>query len=161
MTSWLHTCIRDSLKTKLNTRRQWRFGEIFGAESPRLDNAFAVGDRHGFSPVPMKIPFSTAIPIFSAYSPTRRCGIRVIQYPPTSKRLELDYWLDTFGGELGEPETIRELVIACSLSDEAATRASELMEMWCMQEEIVESQAYVRVFDYGPTEIPIALAASC
>ena len=27
-------------------------------------------------------------PIFSAYSPERRCGIRVIQYPPESDHLE-------------------------------------------------------------------------
>jgi len=105
--------------------------------------------------------FMDGNPMFSAYSPTRRCGIRVIQYPPTSNQLEFDYWLDTFGGELGEPETIRELVIACALSEEAARRASELMEMWCSRGEIVESQPYVRVIDYALTEIPIALAASC
>ena len=53
-------------------------------------------------------------PIFSAYSPVTGCGIRVIQYPPASREVEFDYWLDTFGGKLGEPGVIRELVISCA-----------------------------------------------
>ena len=77
-------------------------------------------------------------PIFSAYSSERRCGIRIVQYPPTSNRLELDYWLDTFGGELGDPGTYRELVIACALSEESGRRALELMEAWSLHSEISE-----------------------
>lgn len=53
-------------------------------------------------------------PIFSAYSPVTGCGIRVIQYPTTSSAVEFGYWLDTFGGKLGEPGVIRELVISCT-----------------------------------------------
>ena len=77
-------------------------------------------------------------PIFSAYSPERRCGIRVIQYPPESDHLEFDWWLDTFGGPVTDPQAIRELVIACALSKEASRRAFELMEEWCIRGEITE-----------------------
>ncbi len=70
-------------------------------------------------------------PIFSAYSPVTGRGIRVIQHPPASSELEFDYWLDTFGGKLGEPGVIRELVISLRLSDEAARRALELLAEWC------------------------------
>lgn len=69
-------------------------------------------------------------PIFSAFNPETRCGIRIIQYPPESDRVEFDWWLDTFGGPATDPHAIRELVIACALSEEAAERAMELMEKW-------------------------------
>jgi hypothetical protein len=77
-------------------------------------------------------------PIFSAYSPEKRYGIRVIQYPPEADRLEFDWWLDTFGGPPTDPQAIRELVIACALSEEASRRAFELMEEWCVRGEIAE-----------------------
>lgn len=70
-------------------------------------------------------------PIFSAYNPETRYGVRVIQYPPESDHLEFDWWLDTFGGPATDPRAIRELVIACALSEEAADRAFELMQTWC------------------------------
>lgn len=75
-------------------------------------------------------------PIFSAWSPRERKGIRVIQYAPTSGGLEFDHWLDTFGGRLGDPDTVRTLTIACALSEEAAQRALELMNAWVWRDEI-------------------------
>ena len=51
-------------------------------------------------------------PIFSAYSPTTRRGIRVIQHLPTTDEIGISYWLDTLGDPLTDPENIRELVIA-------------------------------------------------
>jgi hypothetical protein len=99
-------------------------------------------------------------PIFSAYSASRHLGVRIIQYPPTSNHLEFDYWLDTFGGELGEQGVIRELVIACALSDEASEKAAELMEMWCARGEIVERFDRSVVYDttYAPILADAALA---
>jgi len=69
-------------------------------------------------------------PIFSAYSLRLRKGIRVIQHAPTEDQLELAFWLDTFGGPVTDPESIRELVIACALSDVAAIEAISLMNRW-------------------------------
>ena len=50
-------------------------------------------------------------PIFSAVSDDADKGIRIIQYEATSAEVELDFWLDTFGGDATQPGTIRELVI--------------------------------------------------
>jgi len=80
--------------------------------------------------------FMDGNPIFSAWSPRERKGIRVIQYAPTSGGLEFDHWLDTFGGRLGDPDTVRTLTIACALSEEAAQRALELMNAWVWRDEI-------------------------
>ena len=44
-------------------------------------------------------------PIFTAFSPILRRGIRVIQHAPSSGSLELDYWLDTFGGKITDPRS--------------------------------------------------------
>ena len=100
-------------------------------------------------------------PIFSAFSPTRLCGIRVIQYPPESPSLEFDSWLETFGGELGRPGVIRELVIACALSEEGAEQARELMAQWCWDEEIESRRFVVPTFDYGHAGSRLAVLSPC
>lgn len=69
-------------------------------------------------------------PIFTAVSEMQSKAIRVIQYEPTSQDAEIDFWFDTFGGEVREPKTIRELVIACALSTETAETARKLMSSW-------------------------------
>jgi len=69
-------------------------------------------------------------PIFTAVSDVQRKAIRVIQYEPGGDTLELDFWLDTFGGGPTDPRAIRELVIACALSVESAQRARELIASW-------------------------------
>jgi hypothetical protein len=69
-------------------------------------------------------------PIFTAVSEKFGKAIRVIQYEATTNPPEIDFWLDTFGGSNIEPVAIRELVIACALSDESARRASQLMSSW-------------------------------
>lgn len=69
-------------------------------------------------------------PIFSAYSPKLRKGIRVVQYQPESPDMECDYWLDTYGGEITDPQSINELVITCALSEESAMLARHLIESW-------------------------------
>src|SRR5687768_13727149 len=57
-----------------------------------------------FPPQPPK----DANPIFSAVSEMQKKGIRVIQYEPTAGDLELDFWLDTFGGPPTDPKAVRE-----------------------------------------------------
>jgi hypothetical protein len=70
-------------------------------------------------------------PIFSAYSPKLRKGIRVVQYPPASADdVECDYWLDTYGGDITDPQSIQELVITCALSEESARRSRRIIERW-------------------------------
>jgi len=74
--------------------------------------------------------FRDGNPIFSAYSPITQKGIRIIQHPPSSPNLEFEHWLDTFGGPLTDSEAIRELVIACALSEEASIYVLERMRDW-------------------------------
>lgn len=69
-------------------------------------------------------------PIFTAISERERKAIRVIQYEPTCHEAEIDFWLDTFGGDATESQAIRELVIACALSTETAETARKLMASW-------------------------------
>lgn len=76
------------------------------------------------------IPPQDGNPIFTAVSEPARKAIRIIQYAPTSSQLEFDFWLDSFGGKLIDPMSIRELVIACALSVEASRRALDLMSQW-------------------------------
>ncbi len=99
--------------------------------------------------------FMDGNPIFTAFTPGDQYAIRIIQYPPTSTNLEFDYWLDTFGGAATDPEAIRELVIACALSEEASTRAFELMENWVLCRGISISSSRSPVADYpviGPLD---------
>jgi hypothetical protein len=69
-------------------------------------------------------------PIFTAISDAQQKAIRVIQYEPTMDSMEFDFWIDNYGGNVIEPTSIRELVIACALSTESAQRAFDLMSSW-------------------------------
>lgn len=86
-------------------------------------------------------PMKDGNPIFTAVSEAERRGIRVIQCEPTCAEPEFDYWLDTFGGDADEQDTIRELVIACALSDETVRMASEVMSSWVRGEAILPTGA--------------------
>ena len=69
-------------------------------------------------------------PIFSAVSPAKRRGIRVIQHEPTSVKVEIQAWPDFVGGNFSDPEAIQELVISCALSEAAADLAMSLIRPW-------------------------------
>jgi hypothetical protein len=69
-------------------------------------------------------------PIFSAFSPVLRRGIRVVQQEPIEPGLDFQVWLDTFGGGPTDPDSVHELVIACVLSDVAAYHARTSMMTW-------------------------------
>ncbi|GAC1475312.1 MAG: hypothetical protein NVSMB9_27530 [Isosphaeraceae bacterium] len=75
-------------------------------------------------------------PIFSAYSPLSRRGIRIIQHPPTSDQVEFAFWLDTYGGSVTDPESIQELVISCALSDASSESAFSILNAWVEGEEL-------------------------
>jgi hypothetical protein len=77
-----------------------------------------------------KDAFMDGNPIFSAYSPPLQKAIRIIQHPPESEDLELEYWLDTYGGSLGDADAIEEIVVSCALSEEAAGHVLKLMQAW-------------------------------
>lgn len=81
-----------------------------------------------FQPLPPKL--GQGNPIFTAVSPTLRRGIRVIQHEPTVDSLEIQAWTDSFGGPITDPESIKELVISCALSNLAAGVATEMMKSW-------------------------------
>ena len=88
-------------------------------------------------------------PIFSAVSRTLARGIRIIQHEPTSGDLEIQAWPNRFGGNVGDPESIHELVIACALSDSAAAHAGLLMDQW------VNGQSNIFEDDRGKLLVPI------
>ncbi len=94
-----------------------RAGQREGWIRPWLQTAYANGT-----------PFRDGDPIFSAWSPSRKLGVRVIQNRPEGVGLGLDFWTDTFGDEWsGE---VRVLVIACELSSRTADLARELIGQW-------------------------------
>ncbi len=67
-------------------------------------------------------------PILSAVNPTRRLGVRIIQFEPPGDAEEIVSWLDTFAE--GEPEEVRDLVISCSLTDATLPKACDLIRQW-------------------------------
>lgn len=75
-------------------------------------------------------------PIFTAVSESQHKAIRVIQYEPTCQEPEIDFWFDSFGGDLTEPQAIRELVIACALSTDTGQTARKLMSSWISGDEV-------------------------
>jgi hypothetical protein len=79
-------------------------------------------------------PPKDANPIFTAVSDVQKKGIRIIQYEATLDGIELDFWIDTFGGAPTDPAAIRELVIACALSTEASHVAFKLMSSWVVSD---------------------------
>ena len=69
-------------------------------------------------------------PIFTAWSPLLRRGLRVIQRRPSVELPDLGYWLDVFGGGLHEPGAVEELVLNCSPSVELVPQLQALMSSW-------------------------------
>jgi hypothetical protein len=106
--------------------------------SEHWENLWQETDRHNRAVFGWRFPWvgtgSPTIrdgnPIFSADSPTLRRGIRIIQHEPTEPGLEIQAWLDSYGGRSSDPESIEELVIACALSDAASCAALSLMDVW-------------------------------
>jgi hypothetical protein len=73
-------------------------------------------------------PFQDGDPIFSAWSPARKLGVRIIQNEPQANGAELDYWHDVMGDRgTGEVQT---LVISCTLSRQTANLARSLILSW-------------------------------
>jgi hypothetical protein len=60
----------------------------------------------------------------------------VIQYEPTQPGLEIQAYLDLFGGSIADPDSIAELVISCALSDLASRTALSLMNAWMSERDI-------------------------
>lgn len=95
-------------------------------------------------------------PIFSAWSPSQRRGIRIIQWGPqdieglspeelAERELGIAVYVDYFAGNAtswvaGETETVKELVMSCALTRESEARARELMMAW-MKGETLEGLA--------------------
>ena len=92
-------------------------GQVQEWRHPWLQTAYADGT-----------PFRDGDPIFSAWSPTRKLGVRVIQNELQQEALELDFWSDVVGDQRsGEVHT---LVISCVLTSEAAGLARDLIVSW-------------------------------
>src|SRR4051794_36191604 len=49
-------------------------------------------------------------PIFSAFSPALRRGVRIIQHEPTTQRIEIQAWPDFVGGSYYDPGAVQELL---------------------------------------------------
>jgi hypothetical protein len=69
-------------------------------------------------------------PIFDAFSRVQRRAIRVVQLEPVGKTIDIQAYLDSYGGDFDDPESIIELVVACTLSIEAAAIALDIMRPW-------------------------------
>ncbi len=119
-TDFLHDAVQYE-----QAERFWQdlFGDVTRSENaehewtrPWLATRFADGT-----------PFGAGNPIFSAWSPDRKLGIRVIQSDPSAGASDFESWMDEFASDDGP---IKELVISCSLSDETASRARGLIQSW-------------------------------
>lgn len=102
-------------------------------------------------------------PIFTAWSPSLMRGIRIIQHPPESDGPELAFWTDTFGGPLGDPNSIDEFVMACALSEEVEPFARLLVEAWISGEAIyIEHESHAMVGARPPRigAVPRAVAVT-
>jgi hypothetical protein len=100
----------DELARFLGQQQEWRH--------PWLQTAYADGT-----------PFRDGDPIFSAWSPSRKLGVRVIQNEPQQQSLELNFWPDIVGDEWSGGE-VHTLVISCALSRQAADLARDLILSW-------------------------------
>ncbi len=93
-------------------------------------------------------------PIFSAWSPSLRCGVRIIQHrDPTMFAV----WRNTFAK--GTSDAVDELVIDCALTDEHLYEARRMVAEW-----VLEASASTRgrpspSFDVAVLDIPAARAA--
>lgn len=95
-----------------------------------IDPAMREGNRWEQPWFPALLPdVAEGNPIFSAYSPSLKRGIRVLQAEPTRDRVEFFAYMDTFG-------KINELIISCALSDAASDLAMDLMKPWVSGEAI-------------------------
>lgn len=90
-------------------------------KAPWLQTTFADGT-----------PFHTGDPIFSAISNSRDLAIRVIQHESETEDFELDTWVECFGEE-SESNSIRVLVISCTLSEETVRQACDAMYSWMIK----------------------------
>src|SRR6266571_5066970 len=71
-------------------------GQVQEWRHPWLQTAYADGT-----------PFRDGDPIFSAWSPSRKLGVRVIQNEPQQEALALDFWSDVVGDQRsGEVHTL-------------------------------------------------------
>lgn len=69
-------------------------------------------------------------PIFTAWSPVLRRGVRIVQRPASAGVPDLSYWLDVFGGALHEPDAVEELVLNCSPTLELEPQLRALLSSW-------------------------------
>ncbi len=109
-------------------RNQWNdllrsMGRQDEWKSPWINNSFADGT-----------PSQDGNPIFSAICPSRQLGIRVIQHEPSGNPEGLYFWTDIFAE--GEPDAVKELVIACVLTTETLYDCLDLMSQWISKEEV-------------------------
>jgi hypothetical protein len=79
-------------------------------------------------------------PIFSAFSPLSRRGIRVIQQEPSADPHEPCVWIDTFDKD-GSQE-IDELVISCALTRKTLIDAMDMMSQWMDEGELSQERFY-------------------
>jgi hypothetical protein len=86
-------------------------------KAPWLSTTFADGT-----------PCRDGNPIFSAFSPLSRRGIRVIQLEPSAEPQERWFWIDTFDKD--GSEEIDELVISCALTRKSLIDAMYMMSQW-------------------------------
>ena len=116
--------LRDE-RVYAQTERYWL--DLWNGVDPqdRDDNGWK---QPWFQPLPPGL--SEGNPIFSAFSPNLKRGIRILQSEPTEKGIEFYAYPDTFGGTIFDPAAIHELVISCALSDIVSHLAMSLIHPW-------------------------------
>ncbi|AFY56225.1 hypothetical protein Riv7116_3781 [Rivularia sp. PCC 7116] len=87
------------------------------------------GITHGWM-VWLNVIFLDGNPMYSLISPDSRKGIAIYQHEPTENKIIFGAWMDKFGPIDTTQDFVEEIVIACELSQESASVASELIEIW-------------------------------
>ena len=89
-------------------------------------------------------------PIFTAWSPPLRRGVRIVQRPASRDVPDLGYWLDMFGGDGHEPDAVEELVVNCSPAVELVPRLRSLLSRWMSGAPVSASIEADQVLQTGP-----------
>jgi hypothetical protein len=131
VTQYLFPNFLDSTKEYLEAARFW---------NGCWEKAMLRSEAEQMWEIPwMENPTHDGNPIFTAVCKPLRRGIRIIQEPAEPNDIDVDHWID-YVGERNDPESVRELVIACQPSLTNIPRIENWLCQWIRDGEIIDEQ---------------------
>jgi hypothetical protein len=122
----------------LNSEREYRDAEMFWREIWDDAQKHARSDwiQPWFSTQSRELEDGN--PIFSAWSPSERRGLRIVQILPDHIERDVNYWIDWFGGDAWDLDAVTELVIVCAPTSANRQRIVLMLERWVAQGDVSE-----------------------